>query len=339
MCVRIFSRLLILIGKKMENKNLTMSSVPEDNRKEGKERVLFNNYFELQIERLKMQQRYGTARNYKRTLASFSDYLGGRELFLDEVDEALIVGYSVFLQKKGVIRNTTSFYMRILRANFNQAVKDNLLDGSNFFEHVYTGVDNTRKRSVNEDVIGQLIRLPLKPGSSLELARDLFIFSFCTRGMTFVDMAFLKESDLSEGSISYVRQKTGHRISIKLEPCMQRIVEKYRERNAPFMFPIIRSRENKDAYRQYCTALGYFNKQLKRLSSMVELEVPLTSYVARHTWATTARNHNIPISVISAGMGHSSEETTRIYLASLSDSVIDRANNSLLQSLHLNSVK
>lgn len=101
--------------------------------------------------------------------------------------------------------------------------------------------------------------------------------------------------------------------------------------DSPYVFPLIKSTDPPTAFRQYHTALRYYNRKLKELSEMVGTRVPLSSYVARHTWATSARDHNIPISVISAGMGHSSEKTTRIYLASLENSVIDMANKAILK--------
>lgn len=87
------------------------------------------------------------------------------------------------------------------------------------------------------------------------------------------------------------------------------------------------------AFSQYQTALGYYNKLLKRISKILDLDISLSSYTARHSWATAARNHNVPISVISAGMGHTTEKTTQIYLASLESSVIDQANQSILSAL------
>lgn len=300
------------------------------------EMVSVKSFISQQIETLKMQQRFGTARNYKRALTSFSAYLGRRTVLLRDVDEAMIVGYSTYLQKKGVVRNTVSFYMRILRANFNQATKLGLMDDRPLFDHVYTGVDSTRKRSVDDNIIERMLQLQLPTRSSIDLARDMFVFSFCTRGMAFVDMAFLKKSEMADGTISYVRQKTGHRINIKLEPCIQRIVDKYSNTRSEYVFPIIHSSENGDAYREYTSALGYFNKQLKKLGEMLGVKASLTSYVARHTWATSAHNHNIPISVICAGMGHSSEQITKIYLDSLTESVVDVANCSLLKSLNIN---
>ena len=123
---------------------------------------------------------------------------------------------------------------------------------------------------------------------------------------------------------------------IRIEPCLRRIIDRYSAitKGSPYVFPVIKSTDIAEAYRQYQTALRYYNRKLKRISRLLELDTPLSSYVSRHTWATTARNHNTPLSVISSGMGHTSEQTTRIYLAAINDSVIDQFNHNILDPLN-----
>lgn len=264
-----------------------------------------------QIARLTSEGRLGTARNYTRTLNSFSAFLGGTDLPFAAFTEPLVEEYNAYLVRRGVVRNTVSFYMRILRAVYNRAVRQRLTEQSFLFSGVYTGIDHTRKRAVEERLIGRLRNLDLSESDALALARDLFIFSYCTRGMSFVDMAFLRKRDLSGGEINYVR----------------------RTRNTPYVFPLLTAEEPGRAYSQYQIALNYYNRQLKRLSQLLGLEEGLSSYASRHSWATAARNHRVPITVISAGMGHTSERTTRIYLSSLESSVIDCANRKILSAL------
>ena len=151
----------------------------------------------------------------------------------------------------------------------------------------------------------------MKP--SLDFARDMFLFSFYTRGMSFVDMAYLKKTDLQNGILTYRRRKTGQELSIKWEKCMAEIIAKYPENKTDFF-----------------NALHLVNYHLKDLSEMLQLQRPLTMYVARHSWASAAKAKNVPLSVISEGMGHDSEATTQIYLASLETSVVDKANKMIL---------
>lgn len=289
-----------------------------------------------QITRLTAEGRLGTARNYARTLNSFSDFLGGADLPFAALTEPLVEEYSAYLMRRGVVRNTVSFYMRNLRAVYNKAVRQHLTEQRFPFGSVYTGIDHTRKRAVDERLIGRLRNLDLSASAALTLARDLFIFSYCTRGMAFIDMAFLRKCDISGGEIRYVRRKTGQQMTVRLEACMREIVRRYewRTRSTPYVFPLLTAEEPGRAYGQYQVALNYYNRLLKRLSQRLGFEGNLSSYTSRHSWATAARNHRVPITVISAGMGHSSERTTRIYLSSLESSVVDSANRKILSALN-----
>jgi len=259
--------------------------------------------------------------------------LTGVNLPFSAMTEQLIADYNAFLVQRGMVRNSVSFYMRIMRAVYNKAVRLKLVEQSYPFTEVYTGIDRTRKRAVPESVISQLYKLELEEGSAVALARDMFIFSFCTRGMAFVDMAYLKKSNLQNGVICYARRKTGQLLTVKIEPGVQRIIDKYRFASETYVFPIITSSDVKKSYDEYQVAINTHNRLLRRLSKMLPTECKLTSYVSRHSWATAARNHNVPISVISAGMGHTSEQTTRIYLTMLENSVIDDANQGIIKSL------
>ena len=114
---------------------------------------------------------------------------------------------------------------------------------------------------------------------------------------------------------------------VRVEACILEIFERYADQaRLGYLLPIITEKDPVKAYEQYRNKRSYYNKLLKRLSKLIDLSIPLTSYVSRHTWATVARDMNVAMPVISAGMGHSSETVTRIYLASLDASTIDSAN-------------
>ena len=288
-----------------------------------------------QIAQLTADNRLGTARNYTRTLRSFSGFLGGGELPFAAFTERLVEEYNAYLLRRGVVRNTV-FYMRILRSVYNKAVRRRLAEPASPFGGVYTGVDRTRKRAIDERLIARLKSLDLPVSGALPLARDLFVFSYCMRGMAFVDMAFLRKKDMRDGAIHYVRRKTGQRMTVHLEPCMREIIGRYapRTRDTPYLFPVLTAEDPARAYAQYQVALNYYNRLLKKLASLLGLDSGLSSYTSRHSWATAARNHNVPLPVISAGMGHTSERTTQIYLSALETSVIDSANRKILASLN-----
>lgn len=181
-------------------------------------------------------------------------------------------------------------------------------------------------------VIRQIRDLDLTLFPTMDFARDIFMFSFYTRGMSFIDMAYLKKKDLQGGTLSYRRQKTGQQLFVKWEKPMQEIVDKYNTNRTPYLLPIIRDM-NADIRRQYKNAAHLVNDKLKKLGEKLGLTVPLTSYVARHGWASIARSRNIPLAIISEAMGHDSEKTTRIYLASLDTTSVDKANSRILKAL------
>lgn len=273
-----------------------------------------------------------TAETYMTTLNSFMRFRKEKDILLEEVDSNLMMGYENYLKSTGICPNTTSYYMRNLRAIYNRAVEKELTVQRSPFKYVYTGIGKTVKRAISLEEIRCIQELDLTISPSLAYARDIFMFAFYTRGMSFIDMAFLKKKDLQNGILSYRRQKTGQQMFIKWEKPMQEIIGKYDTLGTPYLLPIIRDLEV-DGRKQYKKAAHLVNTKLKKLGIQLELSVPLTTYVARHAWASIAKSKNISISVISEAMGHDSENTTRIYLASLDTSLIDKANSLILKSL------
>lgn len=290
-------------------------------------------FFTQQIQKLKNDNRRGTARNYSKTLKSLKAFMKNTDSTFNIVTEQFVESYNTFLIQRGVVRNTISFYMRIFRSVYNKAVTQKIIEQTFPFKNVYTGVDRTRKRAVTETVISQLLSIDLKKSKALQFARDLFIFSFYARGMAFVDIVYLKKSNIQNGYITYVRHKTGQELTIRIETRLQNIINQYKKKDSPYLFPILNTEDENKAYSQYEIALNYYNRQLKRLSKLLEPNINLSSYTPRHTWATTARNKNVPLSIISAGMGHSSEKTTLIYLTKIDNSIIDEVNKAIIDSI------
>ena len=280
------------------------------------------------IAQLKQLGRVRTSETYTATLKSFMAFREDIDVPLDGITSDLMLLYEAYLKTRGVRMNTISFYMRILRAVYNRAVEKGLTPQNKPFRHVYTGIDKTVKRAIPIKALKALKDLDLSMKPALDFARDMFLFSFYTRGMSFVDMAYLKKKDLRNGILTYRRRKTGQQLTIKWEKCMEEIVAKYPDNPTAYMLPIIKEKENER--RQYDNALHLVNYHLKDLSEMLKLQRPLTMYVARHSWASAAKAKNVPLSVISEGMGHDSEVTTQIYLASLETSVVDKANRMIL---------
>lgn len=284
------------------------------------------------VRQLKQIGKTRTAERYTTVMNSFGRFAEENDVLLDEVDSDLMVKYETFLKARGICPNSSSYYMRGLRAIYNRAVEKKLTVQRNPFKHVYTGIDKTVKRAVPLKIIRQIRDLDLALSPATDFARDIFMFSFYTRGMSFIDMAFLKKKDLQNGILSYRRHKTNQQLFIKWEKPMQELIDKYDTTGTPYLLPIIRDM-NADERRQYKNAVHLVNNKLKKLGGQLGLPIPLTSYVARHAWASIAKSKNIPVSTISEAMGHDSENTTRIYLASLDTSVVDKANSLILKSL------
>ncbi len=291
----------------------------------------FKTFMEDAILRLKRLGKERTSETYTSALVSFMCFRKGIDLLFEEMTSDLMMEYEAWLKSNGVRMNTVSFYNRILRAVYNRAVEQELTPQRYPFKYVYTGIDKTMKRAIPLKDIKRIKNLDLSFRPSLDLARDMFLFSFYTRGMSFIDMAYLKKSDIQNGILSYQRRKTNQTLAIRWENCMQEILDKYPANKTVYLLPIIRKSGNER--HQYRNALRLVNNKLKKISELAGLHTNLTMYVSRHSWASAAKDQNIPLSVISEGMGHDSESTTQIYLASLNSSRIDKANKLILGKL------
>ena len=273
-----------------------------------------------------------TSETYVSALNSFKKFREGDDIRMDTITSAVIEGYQGWLERQGISPNTISFYMRILRAVYNRAVEEQMVENRHPFRRVYTGAEKTAKRALPLAVIKKIYLLDLSSDRNLEFARDMFILSFMLRGMSFVDMAMLKKSDLKDGRIIYRRRKTGQQLSIEWTKEMQSILDKWPVNESQYLLPIIKNDESKPRY-VYKNVGERINKGLKKVAEKAEIEVTLTMYVARHSWASIAKAEGIPIALISEGLGHEKESTTRIYLATLDNTAIDRANGIILGSL------
>lgn len=324
---------LTKIDRKLEANGLTYTAddVIDEFNRYAHEYSLFN-FMEGIIAKLKQNGKVRTSETYKSTLNSFKKFRKDEDIMLDCLTSEIMEGYEAWHKSRGVAPNTISFYTRILRAVYNRAVEDDIIENRNPFRHVYTGVDKTVKRALPLAVIKRIKALDLSLTPSLDFSRDMFLMSFYLRGMSFIDMAFLKKSDLKNGYVTYRRRKTGQQLVIEWTKEMQMILDKYHENASDYLLPIIRN----PGTNERCTYhnMGYnINHNLKRIAGMVGVSIPLTLYVARHSWASAAKAKGIPLSVISEGMGHDSEATTQIYLASLDTSIVDKANSLILKSL------
>lgn len=291
-------------------------------------------YIRSQIEKKTRMECYGTAKTYANALRNFGKFRKARDLGFDEMSGEMIQEYETWMLHTGLKRSSASCYIRTLRTLYHRAVEEEQTKDNDIFRKVHVTIGKTRKRAVTADAIRAISNLDLSGKPSLDFARDIFMFSFYTRGMSFVDIAHLRKSDLRNGFLTYNRRKTFQSLTIQWERPMQAITDRYAERTSgsPYMFPIITGETPADRT-SYEQTLQRVNRSLKRIGTMIGLPIPLTTYVARHSWASIARNMDVPLSIISEGLGHDSDKTTQIYLASLDTSMINKANRRIISRI------
>lgn len=278
------------------------------------------------------QNKLRLAETYQSALNSFCLYINKVEILMEDIDSKMIEGYESYLKQKKLTLNTISFYMRILRAIYNRAVKSGAIADKKPFSHVFTTMTKTAKRAIPIQTIQKIAQAHIT-NKNEALARDLFLFSFYTRGMSFVDIAYLKKTDLNNTYLIYKRKKTGQELKIAWRKEMQELVDRNSSKDGVHLFGILDENSEKSLRFQYHYTQCIINTALKRLGKQLNLGTNLTMYVARHSWATIARQKNIPLSVICDGMGHNSEKTTQIYLQSVDAEAIDRCNDKLIAAI------
>lgn len=290
------------------------------------------NFIRRQIHHKEQIGKVRSSETYRSMLNSFTCFRKGVDLTFDMMDGMLMELYEAWMRKCGLTRNSTSFYMRILRTNYKLAVEKGLTPDRHPFRNVYCGIDKTVKRSLPFSEIKKISALDLSRKPSMDFARDMFMFSFCTRGMSFIDMAYLKKADLNNGCLAYRRKKTGQLMMIEWTKQMQDIIDKYKSDGTSYLLPII-TREDGSERRQYQNQMRKINRLLKDIANRAGLPLSLSMYYARHSWATIARGRDVPLAVISEGLGHDSETTTQIYLDSIKSSEVDKVNRMILEGL------
>ena len=292
----------------------------------GKPQFYLLRYINAQIERKQELKKVGMAAAYKSTRSSLAKFIGRPDVRMSEVDLAFVRRYEDFLYSNGASGNTVSYYLRNLRSLYNQAVTDGYHPRGEYpFAKAQTRPAKTVKRALSRTDMQNLADLNLENEPELEFTRDLYLFSFYAQGMAFVDIVLLKKTDICNGVLTYSRHKSKQLIRIVVTPQMQGVIDKYNTENE-YLFPII-SGEYASGYQKYRLALGRINRHLKKIAVVADIKVPLTTYTARHTWATLARDYGAPISVISAGLGHTSEEMTRVYLKDFDVSMLNQVNS------------
>lgn len=283
-------------------------------------------YMDLQITGKHALKRFGMEAALQHTRASVAEFVGNRNVSILEIDTRFVSEYEVFLCKRGVSPNTVCYYMRNLKSVYRQAKNEGYrVVDTDPFGHVHSKPRKTVKRALKRAELRRIYHTDLSRSPHLEFARDIFMFSYFCRGMPFVDIVYLKKASLANGTISYFRRKTGQWMQVGITPQLDTLIARYSSRS-PYVFPVLQGEDEWDLHNQYRLVLERVNRNLKRLGKICGIDIALTTYVARHTWATQAKEMGAPAAVISEGLGHTTEKTTRIYLKEFDHNVVDKMN-------------
>lgn len=292
-------------------------------------------FMELLIQAQRNEQRFGTAHVYQSTLNRIRKYERSNRMPFSKLNREWLKGFERQLRFEQLKENTISTYLRMLKAVYNQAVDHGLaVYMPRLFKHVHTGVDAKRDRSLEPEALRKLIAPSRVLRGNLEETRSIFLLLLMLQGMPFVDLVHLRKCDLKNGVILYRRQKTGSELSVTVDPEAMAIIEKYRSVNpdSPYLFPFITA-SGWEGYRQYQNALREFNQSLSFLSSLLGLNAGLSSYKARHTWASLANFLGFDKKLISECMGHSSLKITETYFKAQGDARIKKVNQGVISFL------
>lgn len=288
--------------------------------------TFLSTFIDARIEEKQELGKLGIINAYQSTRVSIEKFAKRKDIRLSEINRYFVKKYELYLFKTGISPNTICYYMRNFRTIYNYALAEGHIWENEYpFKHVHTKPCQTVKRALSQEQMRKITSLSLITGSKIDLARDIFLFSFYSRGMSFVDIIFLKKKQIKNGIISYSRHKINQQLEIGLTIPLKKLIRKYTNQSE-YLFPQITETDYIKAYKQYKAVLRSINRQLKKIAKLIDTDVALTTYVARHTWATLAKESGVPTAIISEGLGHTSENTTRIYLKQFDRKIIDKFN-------------
>lgn len=297
-------------------------------------------YFDEVIKKLENTGRIGYASIFKSTKNSISTFRNGKDLHFSDITPSFLTKYEDSFYERGVAMNSVFVFMRTLKTLINYARKDNMVreDFNPFKDISFSKFRRikTKKRAITKEEIQKIVKLKIKDDQGLINARNYFLFSFYNRGINFIDMAFLQWGNIRNDRLLYTRRKTKENFNIELLPPVKGILEYYKpltyEDNNSFVFPILSHsyKMPKSINNRLDKILRIVNADLKILAKEAGITEKLTTYVARHSYATILKRSGISTSVISEAMGHDSEKTTKIYLDSFANDILDEASKALL---------
>lgn len=318
------------LDNRLEGKEFTVTTLLETSEKPPMQTVgeLYLSY----IESLKRENRVRYAGMYHISYNSFIKFNKHLDIPFIDIDTGWLKRYEQWMRSQNFAVNTIGTRLRHLRVIFNQALDMKLITTDNYPFRAYKVSkmnQQTAKRALSKKDIINIINY--KGKSELEiLAIDIFAFSYFTAGINFIDIALLKDGNIIDNRVVYYRHKTKKRIIVPLQPKAIELIDKYR--GGAYLFPILSAfhkTEVQIADRLH-KVLGKVNKYLKQIGKELKLPIPLTTYVARHSYATVLKRSGVSTSIISESLGHSTERITQVYLDSFGNDQMDEAMKNLL---------
>lgn len=298
--------------------------------------ITFYQFTEQIIRDLIESNRIGNAKIYKYTLSVVKTFRKGRDFTFDELNLDFLNRFEKYHLAKGNKLGGLSTYMRTIRAINNKAIKAGIADKEGYaFDDYMIRSGKPEKRALTIDAIRKIAALELKEGTTICRDRNIFMISFLLNGISFVDLAHLKLSNIIDGRLRYSRQKTGEPYNIKIHKQLAPILNPFilGKEKSDYIFDVIKNEDPIQQYETITWARERYNKNLKKLAKMAEIEENVTSYAARHTFASGADDMGIPLTAISQMMGHKRIGTTQVYLSGLRKSKIDGYQDEIYSKL------
>lgn len=325
---------------KNEEKDFTPAVLISEAKNPVKKITVFD-YFDLKIQRLKESKQIGNAKVYNDTQNQIKTFNGDKDFTFSQLDYNFLLKFESHLKSKGLTDNAISVRFRTTRALFNAAIAEKYakeeLYPFNQFKISERFSTKTQKRAITKDDIKTVEALKLTEGSAAFEAQQYFLFSYYGQGISFIDMANLKWNNIINDRIFYKRAKTGGELSFKLNQPAFAIIDYWKPvtkiENDSYIFPILNANTHitpTQKHNRVHKVLTRVNKDLKDIGKDAKIETPLTSYVARHTFATVLKRSGVSTAIISESMGHQTEAITQTYLKSFENSIIDEAMGHLL---------
>lgn len=302
-------------------------------------KVTVNDFWQNKIDNLVEAKQTGNARAYRDTKRSFFKFIGENKIiFFKDITSQLLNKYEVFLRSNNGTDGGISVKMRTIRALYNSAIEEGLASKENypFTAYKISKFKNSgNKRAINSGEIEKIKNLDCVKNPDVLDSRNYFIFSYYTRGMNFYDMMMLRWSNIEGDKIIYTRRKTKGNFSIKITPPVREILDYYKttsKNKTQYVFPILLSEDLTPTQIEHRKdkVLKRFNKDLKKIAELCKIDSKITSYVARHSFATNLKQRGVSTDIISEAMGHQNVAITQAYLKELESSVIDEAVEKLL---------